>query len=135
MSAGLDPKRTVIELKELRSLTGDTEGAQRVAFTPRGEKTRVWLRAKLEAIPGVAVHAEAAGNLWATLRGVSERELHVEQGPVWLDLNFPPWGGAGHVWGRAPRNHLSQADGTLRQHADEPAKRCVARGGKDERGD
>jgi hypothetical protein len=28
------PKRTVAELKELRALTGDENGAQRVAFTP-----------------------------------------------------------------------------------------------------
>ena len=34
MSNSLDPKRTVAELKELRALTGDENGAQRVAFTP-----------------------------------------------------------------------------------------------------
>ena len=30
----LDPPRTVAELKELRGLTGNDEGAQRVAWTP-----------------------------------------------------------------------------------------------------
>ena len=29
----LNPKRTIAELKELRALTGDDNGAQRVAFT------------------------------------------------------------------------------------------------------
>ena len=34
MNSSLNPKRTVAELKELRTLTGDGNGAQRVAFTP-----------------------------------------------------------------------------------------------------
>jgi hypothetical protein len=29
----VDPKRTIAELKELRELTGDENGSQRVAFT------------------------------------------------------------------------------------------------------
>ena len=33
-STSSNPKRTVAELKELRALTGDENGAQRVAFTP-----------------------------------------------------------------------------------------------------
>jgi N-carbamoyl-L-amino-acid hydrolase len=86
----LDPKRTVAELKELRALTGDADGAQRVAFTPTWVKARTWLREKLAALP-VEVHTDAAGNLWATLRGESERELliggHIDSVPNggWLD--------------------------------------------------
>jgi len=86
----LDPKRTVAELKELRALTGDADGAQRVAFTPVWMKARAWLREKLAALP-VEVHTDAAGNLWATLRGESERELliggHIDSVPNggWLD--------------------------------------------------
>jgi hypothetical protein len=86
----LDPKRTVAELKELRALTGDADGAQRVAFTPVWMKARAWLREKLTALP-VEVHTDAAGNLWATLRGESERELliggHIDSVPNggWLD--------------------------------------------------
>ena len=38
----LDPKRTVAELKELRSLTGDANGAQRVAWTDTWLKAREW---------------------------------------------------------------------------------------------
>ena len=32
-AVALDPQRTVAELKELRELTGDENGAQRVAWT------------------------------------------------------------------------------------------------------
>jgi hydantoinase/carbamoylase family amidase len=90
MSTALDPKRTVAELKELRALTGDENGAQRVAFTPTWQKTRAWLREKLQALP-VEVAPDAAGNLWATLRGQSERTLiiggHMDSVPNggWLD--------------------------------------------------
>jgi len=90
MSTALNPKRTVEELKELRSLTGDENGAQRVALTPTWVKARAWLRNKLEAIPA-EVHADAAGNVWATLAGESKRALliggHIDSVPNggWLD--------------------------------------------------
>lgn len=86
----LDPRRTIAELKELRALTGNEDGAQRVAFTPTWVKARAWLREKLAALP-VESHTDAAGNLWATLRGHSERELliggHIDSVPNggWLD--------------------------------------------------
>ena len=90
MPAMLDPKRTVAELKELRELTGDADGAQRVAFTPTWVKGRQWLREKLAALP-VTVKQDEAGNLWATLKGVSDKELliggHMDSVPNggWLD--------------------------------------------------
>jgi hydantoinase/carbamoylase family amidase len=90
MSACVDPKRTVAELKELRGLTSDANGAQRVAFTPRWVETRAWLRQKIEALPAES-HTDAAGNLWTTLRGQSERALviggHMDSVPNggWLD--------------------------------------------------
>ncbi len=90
MSTSLNPKRTVAELKELRALTGDDYGAQRIAFTPMWTKTRAWLKTKLAGLP-VEVHTDAAGNLWATLRGQSEKELliggHMDSVPNggWLD--------------------------------------------------
>ena len=68
MSGAIDPKRTVAELKDLRRLTGDDNGAQRVAFTGTWLSARAWLREKLQALP-VEVAPDAAGNLWATLRG------------------------------------------------------------------
>ena len=45
----LDPSRTVAELGELRELTGDDDGAQRVAWTDTWETARGWLRDKLAA--------------------------------------------------------------------------------------
>jgi hydantoinase/carbamoylase family amidase len=90
MNLMLNPKRTVAELKELRALTGDENGAQRVAFTPMWMKTRAWLLKKLEGLP-VETHTDAAGNFWATLRGESEKCLliggHNDSVPNggWLD--------------------------------------------------
>jgi len=89
MSA-LDPKRTVEELKELRALTGDENGAQRVAFTPTWAKGRAWLRGKVSSLP-VEVHMDEGGNLWTTLKGESEKTLviggHMDSVPNggWLD--------------------------------------------------
>ena len=90
MTPSPDPRRTIAELKELRSFTADDHGAQRVAFTPAWVETRAWLRRKLEALP-VEVHVDAAGNLWSTLRGQSDRALliggHMDSVPNggWLD--------------------------------------------------
>ncbi len=86
----LRPERTIAELKELRALSGNADGAQRVAFTPVWTQTRDWLKSKLAELP-VEVHTDAAGNLWATLRGDSPRELliggHMDSVPNggWLD--------------------------------------------------
>jgi hydantoinase/carbamoylase family amidase len=86
----LQPKRTVTELKELRVLTGDDEGAQRVAFTPTWSKAREWLMGKMAELP-VESHTDAAGNLWFTLPGKSEKSLliggHIDSVPDggWLD--------------------------------------------------
>jgi hydantoinase/carbamoylase family amidase len=90
MSAHVDPRRTIDELKELRGFTANANGAQRVAFTKTWVETRAWLRKKLEALP-VEVHVDQAGNLWSTLRGESERALliggHMDSVPNggWLD--------------------------------------------------
>jgi hypothetical protein len=54
----LQPQRTVAELKELRTLTADELGAQRVAFTETWSRGRDWLKAKLEKLP-VEVHTDA----------------------------------------------------------------------------
>jgi N-carbamoyl-L-amino-acid hydrolase len=86
----LQPARTIAELKELRDLTADENGAQRVAFTETWAKARSWLREKLAAIPA-QVENDAAGNLWATIAGESERALliggHIDSVPNggWLD--------------------------------------------------
>ncbi len=79
------------ELKELRALTSDENGAQRVAFTATWVEARAWLRRKIEEIPGIEIHNDEAGNLWATLRGESDKALliggHIDSVPNggWLD--------------------------------------------------
>jgi hydantoinase/carbamoylase family amidase len=84
------PARTVAELKELRALTGDENGAQRVAWTDTWARARAWMRAKLAELP-VDVELDEAGNQWATLRGASEKALliggHIDSVPNggWLD--------------------------------------------------
>ncbi|MBX5473441.1 MAG: Zn-dependent hydrolase [Thermoleophilia bacterium] len=86
----LDPSRTVAELKELRELTGDENGAQRVAWTETWERARSWLREKV-APTGAEHEIDEAGNQWFTLRGASERALliggHMDSVPNggWLD--------------------------------------------------
>src|SRR3954470_7665117 len=86
----LDPKRTVAELKELRALTGDENGAERVAWTDTWLKAREWFAEKLTGLP-VEHHCDAAGNSWVTLPGKSEKALliggHLDSVPNggWLD--------------------------------------------------
>jgi N-carbamoyl-L-amino-acid hydrolase len=86
----LDPGRTVAELHELRELTGDENGAQRVAWTDTWERAREWLRGKV-ADTGADEEIDEAGNQWFTLRGGSERALliggHIDSVPNggWLD--------------------------------------------------
>ena len=86
----LDPARTVTELKELRELTGDENGAQRVAWTETWETARGWLREKLAGLP-LEEEIDEAGNQWWTLRGASEQEVliggHIDSVPNggWLD--------------------------------------------------
>ncbi|MGE5435526.1 MAG: hydantoinase/carbamoylase family amidase [Candidatus Doudnabacteria bacterium] len=86
----LDPGRTVAELRQLQELTGDENGAQRVAWTDTWQRAREWLRGKLDGT-GAEETIDAAGNQWFTLRGDSERALliggHIDSVPNggWLD--------------------------------------------------
>lgn len=86
----LNPKRTVAELKELRALTGDANGAQRVAWTDAWLEARKWFAAKVDSLP-VEHHYDAAGNNWVTLPGTSPKALliggHLDSVPNggWLD--------------------------------------------------
>ena len=86
----LDPTRTVAELKELRELTGDENGAQRVAWTETWERAREWLRERLDGLP-LEEEIDEAGNQWWTLRGASDRAVliggHIDSVPNggWLD--------------------------------------------------
>jgi hydantoinase/carbamoylase family amidase len=86
----LNPKRTVAELKELRALTSDENGAQRVAWTDTWLNARKWFASKTKELP-VEQHRDAAGNNWVTLPGASEKSLllggHLDSVPNggWLD--------------------------------------------------
>ena len=86
----LEPRRTVDDLKQLRELTGDPEGAQRVAWTATWEEARAFLRSALEGT-GATEEIDAAGNQWFTLPGASDRVLiiggHMDSVPNggWLD--------------------------------------------------
>src|SRR5271165_6454121 len=86
----VDPGRTITELKELRALTADDDGAQRLAWSDTWLKARQWFTSKLAGLP-VEDHYDAAGNRWITLAGKSERALllgsHLDSVPNggWLD--------------------------------------------------
>src|SRR5947208_11217788 len=86
----LEPSRTVEELRELQALTGDENGAQRVAWTETWERAREWLRGKA-ADTGAEETVDPAGNQWFTLRGAGDRAVliggHIDSVPNggWLD--------------------------------------------------
>ena len=86
----LEPGRTVDELRELRELTGNDDGAQRVAWTDTWAQAKEWLSGKLEPL-GADEEVDEAGNQWFTLRGAAERTLviggHIDSVPNggWLD--------------------------------------------------
>ncbi|MGZ4335851.1 MAG: hydantoinase/carbamoylase family amidase [Gaiellaceae bacterium] len=86
----LQPSRTVDELRELQELTGDDNGAQRVAWTETWDRAREWLRGKLDGT-GAEESVDAAGNQWFTLRGASDQAVliggHIDSVPNggWLD--------------------------------------------------
>src|ERR1700733_1145496 len=70
----VDPLRAIANLQELRALTADDHGAQRIAWSPTWLKARAWFQSKLNELP-VEHHYDAAGNSWTTLRGDSDRAL------------------------------------------------------------
>jgi beta-ureidopropionase / N-carbamoyl-L-amino-acid hydrolase len=86
----VDSLRVISDLEELRALTADDLGAQRVAWSPTWLKAREWFQSKLKGLP-VEHHYDAAGNSWTTLRGNSDHALvlgsHLDSVPNggWLD--------------------------------------------------
>ena len=86
----LDPGRVVSHLRELQALTGDADGAQRVAWTETWNTARVWLIGLLDGVPLIRERDEA-GNDWWTLPGASDRAVviggHIDSVPNggWLD--------------------------------------------------
>ena len=94
----VDAGAVIAHLEELRSLTADEHGAQRLAWSPVWLRARAWFEQKLAGLP-VEHHFDAAGNHWITLPGATERALvlgsHLDSVPNggWLD------GGLGVVAG------------------------------------
>jgi beta-ureidopropionase / N-carbamoyl-L-amino-acid hydrolase len=86
----VDAEAAIDLLKELRALTADEHGAQRLAWSPVWLKARTWFQSKLQELP-VEHHLDAAGNSWTTLAGNSEKALilgsHLDSVPNggWLD--------------------------------------------------
>ena len=89
--AAADAARAVAGLQELRRLTGDEDGAQRIAWTDTWIAAREWLRRELDGIEGVTVETDQAGNTWASAPGEHERFVivggHLDSVPNggWLD--------------------------------------------------
>jgi len=92
----IDSARALQHLDELRTLTADDMGAQRVAWTPMWREARAWFQGKLDALradvaPDLEDHYDAAGNHWITLPGESPKALvlgsHLDSVPNggWLD--------------------------------------------------
>ncbi len=87
----INPQRTIDDLKELRALTANDRGAQRVAWTDTWLQARAWFKTKVTEIPGVQVSEDAAGNIWAVLPGATQQSLlmgsHLDcvPGGGWLD--------------------------------------------------
>jgi N-carbamoyl-L-amino-acid hydrolase len=86
----VDAKAAIAQLKELRALTADEQGAQRLAWTPTWLKAREWFVSQLADLP-IEHHCDAAGNSWTTLQGCSTKSLilgsHLDSVPNggWLD--------------------------------------------------
>ncbi len=84
------PSRVVADLRELAARTGGPEGSRRLAWTPEWLEARALLRESLATLP-VEVDTDAAGNLWAVLRGSSDDMIvvgsHLDSVPKggWLD--------------------------------------------------
>src|SRR3954463_2779264 len=85
-----DPARVVADLRALDEHTGGPDGSRRLAWTPEWLEARAMLRESLAPLP-VEVDTDAAGNLWAVLRGASPDALvvgsHLDSVPKggWLD--------------------------------------------------
>lgn len=90
MVAKVNSALVVEDLRELRALTGDELGAQRVAWTERWDAARAWFRDKLAGLP-VETTIDEAGNMWTTLAGHSKAAVliggHLDSVPNggWLD--------------------------------------------------
>ena len=122
----LDPSRVVARLRELQELTGDEDGAQRVAWTETWRRGRAWLAESLADLP-LENARDPAGNDWYTLRGElraggSARRAHGLGAERRLARRLPE---------RARRRRGAPADRRGGNAArDRPARRLGRRGGR-----
>ena len=84
----------IANLEELRALTSDEHGAQRVAWSPLWLRARSWFEQKLAGIP-VEHHFDAAGNHWITLTGASKRALVLGSHAMYDSFAVIRWSEAG----------------------------------------
>ena len=92
MAAGLqaDASRALADLRALRELTADGDGAQRLCWTDTWVQARRWFDSRLHGLD-VEVEIDAAGNKWVTLSGERPEALvigsHIDSVPNggWLD--------------------------------------------------
>ena len=121
----IDPSRTVADLKELRELTGDEDGAQRVAWTDTWERAREWLRGKLDGLP--PEEESTSGQPVVDAPGGSDRSVliggHIDSVPNggWLDGALNVVAGVEVV--RRRRRRVSRRDRRLVNWADEEGAR------------
>ena len=108
LATTFDAQCALTALKELRSLTANQDGAQRVAWTSTWREARTWFASKLDGLP-IESHRDAAGNNWHTLKGASDKVLilgsHLDSVPNggWLD------GALGVLAGYAILRHYAAA--------------------------
>jgi allantoate deiminase len=97
--ADVDAARAVSGLRTIARLTGNEDGAQRVAWTDVWITARDWLANELAGIDGVTVDRDEAGNTWATAPGASDQFVivggHLDSVPNggWLDGTLNVVGG------------------------------------------
>jgi hydantoinase/carbamoylase family amidase len=119
-SPRIDAERVIAELRELRSRTGDGDGAQRLCWSEGWRTAREYLRELLGEI-GLEPEIDEAGNAWAYLPGEAEPALalgsHLDSVPDggWLDGALGVMGALGvlRAWagaGERPPRTLALVD-------------------------
>lgn len=86
----MSARDVIANLREVATLTSTPDGAQRLAWGPVWREARQWFSGKLATL-GITPEIDAAGNVWATLPGESDRTViigsHLDSVPNggWLD--------------------------------------------------
>jgi allantoate deiminase len=89
-AATFSTQRVIDDLRELQSLTGNADGAQRLAWGPVWREAREWFRGKIGEL-GLRMDADSAGNNWVVVPGASTKTViigsHLDSVPNggWLD--------------------------------------------------